>query len=193
MKFSAEYKQSSEIGALFANLKSDKMVRAGALGLNEHAEEQRRTSIIRITGSTGVPKSRVSTTMRVVKASPSAQMTAVVRTADKAITLAEYGNAVWVRDLNPMADGIRGGSVSSMKGAEATAFNVRRQFPGAFVTGGQVVIRTSSARTPLKILSGAVLANELAKPTRPNVAAAERFMALDMEKRVMRHVLRALG
>lgn len=193
MKFSAEFKHSTEIANFLANLKSDKMVRAGAHGLNDHAEEQRRTSIVRITGSTGVPRQRVASTMKVIKASPKGVMTAIVRTADKAITLAEYGNPRWVRDLNPMADGVWGGSVSSMKGAEATAFNVRRQFAGAFITGGQVVIRTSKSRTPLKILSGPVLANELSKPTRPNVPAATKFANLDLERRVMRHVLRALG
>jgi hypothetical protein len=117
----------------------------------------------------------------------------IFRTSDAAISLAQYGNPVWVRDLNPMADGIRGGSVSSMKGAEATGWNVRRQFPGAFIAGGQVVVRTGKGRTPLKRLSMAVLANELAKPTRPNVPAAERYAALDLEKRVLRHVVRVLG
>jgi hypothetical protein len=39
----------------------------------------------------------------------------------------------------------------------------------------------------------AVLANELAKPSRPNVPASERFAALDLEKRVVRQVIRTLG
>lgn len=82
-----------------------------------------------------------------------------------------------------------------MKGAEATGWNVRRQFIGAFMAKGQVVAREdhSNPRSKLKRLSMTVLANELSKPTRPNVAAAERFAAIDLEKRVVRHVIRALG
>jgi len=45
----------------------------------------------------------------------------------------------------------------------------------------------------LKRLSMAVLANELAKPTRPNVPAAEAFMRYDLERRVVRHVVRTVG
>ncbi len=117
-------------------------------------------------------------------------MEAEVRTQDVAIPLAEYGDPVWVRDQSP---GWGGGSVSSMRGAEATGWNVRRQFKGAFIAKGQVVVRTSKARYPLKILSMAVLANELAKPTRPNVPAAKAFAAYDLEKRVIRHVIRAVS
>ncbi|KQW30763.1 hypothetical protein ASE36_00210 [Rhizobium sp. Root274] len=166
---------------------------AAAMGLNEHVAEQRRQSVVRISDFTGVPKGRVGGKTRLIKASAGATMQAVVRTSDIAIPLAEYGNPVWVRDLNPMADGKRGGSVSSMKGAEATGWNVRRQFPGAFVANGQVVVRKGKGKGPLKVLSMAVLANELAKPTRPNTKAAEQFAAIDMQKRVMRHVIRALG
>lgn len=173
---------------------SDPRIRAAArLGLNEHAQEQRRTSVTRISSYTGVPKGRVSGATRVIKAGGGGTMQAIVRTSDSAISLAQYGNPVWVRDLNPMADGVRGGSVSSMSGAEATGWNVRRQFKGAFMAGGQVVVRKGKGRFPLKRLSMAVLANELAKPSRPNVPAAERYAALDLQQRVLRHVLRAIG
>lgn len=165
---------------------------AAALGLNEHAQEQRRQSVVRISDYTGVPRGRVGAKTRTIKASAGATMQAVVRTSDVAIPLSEYGNPVWVRDLNPMADGKRGGAVSSMRGAEATGWNVRRQFPGAFIANGQVVVRRGGKKS-LKVLSMAVLANELAKPTRPNSKAAEQFAAIDMQKRIMRHVVRALG
>ena len=193
MKVTATFHHAQGFEAFIQRLSSPAMRAAAARGLNEHADEQRRGSTARISAYTGVPKGRVSAKTRVVRAKASASMLAIVRTADVAIPLAQYGRPVWVRDLNPMADGIRGGSVSSMKGAEATGWNVRRQFAGAFIAGGQVVVRTSKSSYPLKVLSMAVLANELAKPTRPNVPIAARYAAIDLEKRVMRHVIRALG
>lgn len=193
MKISATYHQDSEIARFLRKLDGPDMQVAAARGLNEHAEEQRRQSVTRISAYTGVPAARVRSKTRVAKATPAHTMTAEVITADVAIPLAEYGKPEWVRDLNPMADGKRGGPVSSMRGAEATGWNVRRQFPHAFMANGQVVVRTSKERFPLKVLSMAVLANELAKPTRPNVPAAERFVAFDLEKRVVRHVIRTLG
>lgn len=193
MKVVAEYHQSAGFESFIKSLSDPRIQIAAALGLNEHTQEQRRLSVTGISAYTGVPKGRVSGHTKVIKASASAAMEAKVVTSDVAIPLAEYGNPVWVRDLNPMADGKPGGSVSSMRGAEATGWNVRRQFPGAFIAGGQVVVRTSSERFPLKRLSMAVLANELAKPSRPNVPAAERYAAVDLEQRVMRHVIRAIG
>lgn len=192
MKVHVEIHQAKGIDTYLNSFARD-LPQAAALGLNEHTAEQRRQSVTRISAYAGVPAGRVGSKTRVIKASPARVMEAKVRTSDVAIPLAEYGNPVWVRDLNPMADGKRGGPVSSMRGAEATGWNVRRQFPGAFIANGQVVVRKGKARRPLKVLSMAVLANELAKPTRPNTAAAEQFAALDLNKRVMRHVIRALG
>lgn len=192
-KIKADFHYQKEFETFIKRLSDPRIRSAAALGLNEHADEQRRVSVTRISAYTGVPKGRVSGATKVIKAGGGATMQAVVRTSDAAISLAQYGNPVWVRDLNPMSDGIRGGSVSSMRGAEATGWNVRRQFPHAFMVSGQVVVRTGAGRTPLKRLSMAVLANELAKPSRPNVPAAERYAAIDLEKRVLRHVLRMLG
>lgn len=192
MKITAEFHQDSELIRFLRKLDGPELQRAAARGLNDHAEEQSRQSVVRISATTGVPAGRVRSKTKVIKAAPGPTMTAAVETADKAIPLAEYGNPVWVRDLNPMSDGKRGGPVSSMSGAEATGWNVRRQFKHSFIANGQVVVRTSKQSYPLKVLSMAVLANELAKPTRPNVPAAERFAAFDLEKRVVRQVLRTL-
>lgn len=194
MQLNADFHYQKEFETFIKRLSDPAVRSAAAMGLNEHAQEQRRTSVTRISAYTGVPKGRVSGTTRVVKAGGGGtSMQAIVRTSDAAISLAQYGNPVWVRDLNPMADGVRGGSVSSMRGAEATGWNVRRQFPGAFMVSGQVVVRKGKGRFPLKRLSMAVLANELAKPSRPNVPAAERYAAVDLQQRVLRHVLRAIG
>ena len=185
------FTNAAELESFLGKLNSPALKAAGARGLTEHAHEQRRQSVTRITASTGVPGSRVSRATKVIPAAPAGAMMAIVETADRAISLAEYGSPVWVRDLNP---GWKGGSVSSMRGAEATGWNVRRQFPGAFIAKGQVVVRTGPARdAPLKVLSMAVLGNELAKPARPNVPAAEAYARLDLERRVTRHVLRTLG
>ena len=195
MKVTADFHYQKEFETFIKRLSDPAIRSAAAMGLNEHAQEQRRTSVVRISAYTGVPKGRVSGATKVIKAGGGGTMQAIVRTSDSAISLAQYGNPVWVRDLNPNSDGKWGGSVSSMKGAEATGWNVRRQFKGAFMAGGQVVTRVDHAnpRSKLKRLSMAVLANELAKPSRPNVPAAERYAAIDLEKRVLRHVLRMLG
>lgn len=193
MKINGEIHQTREIETFLKDLGSGKIREAQRLGLNEHADEQRRSAIVRISSYTGVPNSRMAAKTRVIRAGRSTRMEAKVRTADVAIPLAEYGDPVWVRDLNPNTDGHWGGSVSSMRGAEATGWNVRRQFPHAFVAKGQVVVRVGKGRGQLKRLSMAVLANELAKPTRPNVPAAEAFLAYDLEKRVVRHIVRTMG
>lgn len=194
MKVTVEFHHSTEFSRFVRSLQGPAMRQAGARGLNEHAEEQRRQSVTRIAATTGVPKGRIAGKTKVIKATPGLSMSASIRTEDVAIPLAEYGNPVWVRDLNPMADGRRGGAVSSMRGAKATGWNVRRQFPGAFIANGQVVVRTTKSRFPLKVLSMAVLANELADGfKRPNARAAYKFAEYDLEKRVLRHVMRALG
>lgn len=175
-------------------LGSGEIRQAAAMGLNEHAAEQRRQSVVGISTYTGVPRGRVGAVTKLFKASPAgSSMQATIQTSDKAIGLHEYGAPVWVRDLNPFADGQRGGSVSSMAGAEATGWNVRRIFKHAFIANGRVVVRMDKTSRRLKTLSMAVLANELAKPSRPNVEAAERYAAIDLERRVLRHVIRALG
>ena len=190
VKGEVHYKQ--DVRTFLRRLEGRNLQKAGAMGLNEHAAEQRKQSIVRISSTMSeIPRGRISGTMKVRKARPSASMTAIVETADQAISLAEYGKPGWKRDLNP---GWKGGPVSSMAGAEATAWGRRQTFKHAFVAKGQVLVRTGPARdAPLKRLSAAVLANELAKPTRPNVKGAERYAALDLEKRVTRHILRALG
>lgn len=194
MNLVGEFHQSRDLMTFLYKMASPQLRGAAVMGLNEHAAEQRRLSVQRITASTGVPRGRVSGTTKLIKASASLDVAvARIQTKDKAIPLAEYGNPVWTRDLNPMSDGKWGGPVSSMRGAEATGWNVRRQFPGAFIAKGHVMIRTSKARNSLKILSMAVLANELAKPSRPNVAEAERYAAFDLEKRVLKQVIRILG
>ena len=191
IKVDARITEMPEIQAFLGKLTSPALQKAGALGLTEHAQEQARQSVVRISAYTGVPAGRVKSKTKVRPATGGANPAAIVETADRAISLAEYGNPAWVRDLNP---GWKGGPVSSMRGAEATGWNIRRQFPHSFLAKGQVVVRTGPARdSKLKILSMAVLANELAKPSRPNVPAAEQFAQLDLEKRVTRHVLRALG
>lgn len=148
-----------------------------ARGISEHADEQKRQSVTRIAATTGVPKGRINTKTKVIRAS-GLNLTATVRTADEAVSLGRYGRPVWNR---------------SMPGAEATGWNVRRIFRKSFMIGSDVFVRTTKKRTPLKKLHMAVLANELAKPSRPNVPQAQAFAVLDMEKRVTRHVTLSLG
>lgn len=192
-KIDVRYVRPTGLTPFLRELSSPGMVKAALAGLNEHADEQRRQAVVRVSESTGIPASRMAAKTRVIKAVPAKSMTATVETKDQAIGLAEYGKPVWVRDRNPFAEGQRGGSVSSMAGAEATAWNIRRVFKGSFIVNGRVVIRTSKARFPLRTLYAAVLPNELSKPDRPNVPAAERFAQVDLESRITRHVVRYLA
>lgn len=173
----ADFQRPSAFENLIRKLDSAELRTAAARGLSEHADEQKRQSAVRISSYTGVPKSRFNRVTKVIRASAS-DLTATVRTADSAIMLGEYGNPEWDR---------------SMPGAVATGWNVRRTFRHSFMIGGKLFVRKSKSRTPLKPLSMAVLASELANPNRPNTAGAEALAALDLEKRVTRHVLLTLG
>ncbi len=192
MQVTAVYHQSHEVTRFLKSLTGPAMQQAAARGLTEHAQEQRRQSIQRIVAITALPRGRVSGPIKVKPAPAGPATQAEVWVADRAIPLAEYGSPSWVRDLNP---GWAGGPVSSMAGAEVTGWGYRRVHKGTWVAKGQVWKRADHAnnRSPAKMLWGVVLANELAKPTWKNVAGAEAFAQLDLEKRVTRHVLRALG
>jgi len=192
MQVSAVYHQSHEVTRFLRNLTGPEMQKAAARGLTEHAQEQRRQSVHRIVTITALPRNRVAGPIKVKPASAGPATQAEVYVADQAIPLAEYGSPTWVRDLKP---GWNGGSVSSMAGAEVTGWGYRRVHRGTWVAKGQVWKRAdhSNPHSPAKMLWGVVLANELAKPTWKNVAGAEAFAQLDLEKRVTRHILRALG
>lgn len=178
LKVDARIERLHEMTALVRRLQNLDMAVPAARGLNEHAEEQRRQSVTRISNFTGIPNGRVSGGMTVKRAVPAPSMTATVESRDRAISLGEYGNPSWSR---------------SMAGAQATAWNRRQVFPGTFVAKGEVLSRQTSARYPLQKLYGPVIPNELSKPSRPNVPAAEAFLALDLEKRITRHIIVALG
>ena len=192
MQVTAVFHQSHEVTRFLRSLSGPEMQTAAARGLTEHAHEQRRQSITRIAAITALPKGRVAGPIKVKRAPAGLATQAEVWVADRAIPLAEYGNPSWSRDLNP---GWKGGAVSSMSGAEVTGWGYRRQHKGTWVAKGQVWKRSDygNDRSNPKMLWGVVLANELAKPSWKNVAGAEAFAQLDLEKRVTRHVLRALG
>lgn len=191
MKLVATLDRTSQFSVLVQRLGSPAMAAAAAMGLNEHAAETRRQSISRVSAFTGIPSSRIGTVTRIKKARASAVMVTDIITRDKAIGLEEYGNPHWVRDLNPMADGQRGGSVSSMAGVEATAWNRRRIHRGTFFAQGVVWKRQPSGR--LRKIFSTVLANEMAKPGWKNVLGAEAFLQMDLERRVVRHILRVVA
>ena len=178
LKVSAELVRPTVLAEFLMKMESPEIQRAAARGLNEHAGEQRRQSITRIVAFTGIPKSRVGGETKVIKASASKAMTAVVENKDQATTLGEYGSPVWSK---------------LMTGAEAMTWNRRRVFLGTFFAKGEVFIRTTKERYPLAKLFGPVIPNELSKPSRPNVPAATKFVAMDLEKRITRMVLVALG
>jgi hypothetical protein len=178
VKVDARIERVHEMISFMRRVQGADMRAAMARGLSEHAEEQRRQSIVRITNFTGIPAGRISSKTKVIKARPSALMEARIENRDQAISLGEYGAPTWSR---------------SMAGASATAWNKRHTFPGTFVANGEVYVRRTKKRLPLNKLFGPVIPNELAKPSRPNVPAAQAYLAMDLEKRVTRHIIVALG
>ena len=190
MRVTGQLDRSSNIFQLIARLEGGHVQIAAARGLNEHADEQRRQAVTVMTAKTGLPKGRVASVTRTVRAVPGASMEAMVRVTDRAIGLHEYGAPTWARDLSPKPGR---GAVSSMRGAEATGWNRRKTYTGSFVAKGKVIIRTSDDRFPLKMLSGPVLANELTDMKKSTAPGAQRLAGMDMERRVMRHMQVALG
>lgn len=191
VKLVATVERTSGFSAIVQRLASPEMAAAAAMGLNEHAAETRRQTISRVSAFTGVPSGRIARVTKVRRARPGGTMVAEVVTSDQAIGLEEYGNPHWVRDLNPLADGKFGGAVSSMAGVEATAWNRRRLHRGTFYAQGVVWVRQSSGR--LRKIFSTVLANEVAKPGWKNSTGAEAFVQMDLERRVMRHILRVVA
>lgn len=190
MKMRVDFHKKSEIKLFFKQFSSI-APKAMAAGLTEHAGEGRRQSIVRMAAVTKVPAGRIRAVTTVKKARPGAVMTAEIRTKDKAIGLEEYGLPEWVRDLNPMADGQRGGAVSSMPGVLATGWGQRRIHKGTFFAKGNVFVRRPDGS--LRKIYSTVLANELATPDWTNVKGADAYMRLDLEKRIVRHIQRNLG
>lgn len=187
MKLTVTLQNSAGFEGLLRKLGSPAIAKAAAQGLSEHAHEQRRQSVTRLAGSTGVPKGRVAGVTR-VRVGRGNSMSAQIELRDEAVGLEEYGGPHWVRDLNPFKYGHRGGEVSSMAGVEATAWNRRRVHRGTFFAQGVVWKRQPNGH--LRKMFSTVLANELAKPGWKNSEQAKAFMALDLERRVVRHVMR---
>lgn len=91
MKITAEFHQDSELYRFLKKLDGPAMRHAAALGLNEHADEQRRQSVVRISSTTGVPAGRIRSNTKFIKAKPAPQMSAFVETADIALWLRQPG------------------------------------------------------------------------------------------------------
>lgn len=190
MQVTAQLDRNSEIFTFLRKLEGPAIQKAAARGLNEHADEQRRQAVTTMSAKTGLPKGRVSGVTKVIRAGGGSSMTAMVRVADRAIGLHEYGAPSWNRDLSPKGGK---GAVSSSAGAEATGWNRRKVYKGTFVAKGKVFLRKGDGRFPLKMLSGPVLANELSDLKKSTAPGAQRYAAMDLERRVIRHVQVALG
>lgn len=190
MQVTAQLDRNSDIFTFLRKLEGPVIQRAAARGLNEHTDEQRRQAVTTMAGKTGLPKGRVASVTKTISASGGASMVSMVRVADRAIGLHEYGQPRWTRDLSPKGGR---GAVSTMSGAEATGWNRRKVYPGTFVAKGKVFLRKGDGRFPLKMLSGPVLANELSDLKKSTAPGAQRYAAMDLERRVIRHVQVARG
>lgn len=182
LKIRVEDVRVDGLKAMQAALGGGAIQEGARLGLNEHVDEQRRQSVVRISAFTGVPQGYVGSKTRTLKATGGTTMVAGVETKDKALNIAQFGKATWSR---------------SMPGAEVSGWNVRKIYPGAFVAKGKVLKRKTDKRFPLKAIWGPVLANELLrrdwKSAVPNPVMAERFMEQDLAARVLRITAVKLG
>ena len=182
VKLTVDAKRLDTLTALMSGIGDGRIQHAAALGLNEHAGEQRRQSVVRVSSFTGIPVGYVGGKTRVRPAAPAPVMDARVVTRDAAFNIAKFGGASWNR---------------SMSGAQATGWNVRRIYPGSFMAKGKVLRRKGEARYPLKAIWGPVLANELVrrdwKSAVPNPVMAERYMQADLAQRVLRITAVKLG
>lgn len=167
---------------------------AAARGLNEHAGETRRQSVVRIGNVTGVPRGRIAGEISVRNAAPGPVMEARVVASGKAIGIHEYGKPRWVADLSPrqVAPGTFRGARSSMPGAEATGWNRRKMFKGAFMAKGKVFWR-DRATGRLRLVWGPVIRNELVDESKSNIKGAREFMRLDLTNRVLRYIAMTFG
>lgn len=191
MRLRASLTRTLEIDRFVAALSGPAMRTAGARGLTEHAQEQRRLSVTVMTRMTGLPKGRVGAVTRTHAASAGGLVAKVV-VSDRAIGLHEFGSPVWNADLKPKAygKGVFRGPRSSSAGAEATGWNRRKVYRGSFIGKGRVLVRKGGK---LKMLSGPVLANELVDRSKTNSKSVEAYMEQDLSNRVMRHIALSLG
>lgn len=184
MKIRAEFERSSEIFRLLAKLSDGSLRSAAAAGLNEHADQQRKDAIVRMAAQTGVSRTRVAGVTRVRRASGAAPvMEAAIETRDRYIPAGTYTYTRWNRTMVGAVHGDWPGSP-------------RKPLRGTFTVakyGGRIYRRLGSARGPIGPVSGPVLPSELLRADMPTRPAAEAFAAIDLERRVTRAVMNALG
>lgn len=190
VKVRVETTRMTDLRTLAVSLGSDTLQQAAALGLNEHTQEQKRQSVVRISAFTGVPAGYVRSKASVLNATAGGTMNSEVRVRDKALNVAQFGKPVWSQ---------------AMPGAEITGWNVRRMWKGVFVRNGKAYKyagtmdprRGREGRYPIKQIWGPVLPNELIRrdwrSATPNPEMAERYMASDLTSRVFRIMAVKMG
>lgn len=178
------YVDTSGMNALREYLKrldNPALARAMRQGLNEHVRLQERQAVTMVSGQTKIPTGRVKSISRVMAArGGGGAMQAGVEFKDAAIPLGEHTFRSWSR---------------AMPGASAGDWTTKT-YPGTFAVprwGGRIYKRISKGRFPIQRIWGPVLPNELLRPTQPALPAARRLADTDLERRVLKHVLNALG
>lgn len=188
IKIDARLERGTGWTRLIDGLGTPKLQAAAAAGLNEHMRLQERNTVRTLGGQTSIPGGRVKSVTRTKPAKAGQQTSASLVVADKAIALGQLtGNT---QD----GSGVRSGDWvkhPSHKGA----FIIRRWGNLAFVrrAGDPTTREGRSKKRALQKLWGPVLPSELLREDQPTFPNFERFALSDMQERVLKRVMLALG
>lgn len=171
----------SGLRTLMEQLGDGRVMKAARRGLMEHVRLQERQAVRLVSAQTRVPASRVQPISSVRSSGGGLQ--GEVRFEDKPLSLGEHTSRSWSR---------------SARGATAGDWRTYT-YPRTFMIGGSIFVRrkgdptTREGRRKFRALAkmwGPVLPNELLRKTQPAFQAANRLADQDLEKRVLRHIVR---
>jgi len=180
LKITVETNGSSVIRTSIQQLSVPNIQGAAARGLNAHIRLQERQAVRVVAAQTKVPAGRVGSISKPRLASPSADMEGAVVFTDQPIPLGEHTFRSWSRG----AHGASAGDWSTK--TYAGSFIIRKY-------GGAIYKRVGQKRQPVVRLWGPFLPNELRRPDMPAFPAAVRLADFDLERRVLREIVRAVG
>lgn len=188
LKIDARLERGAGWTVLMNGLGTPKLQQAAAAGLNEHMRLQERQIVRLMAGQTRIPTGRVSSVTRRRNAGGGAYTEAAIVVQDRPIPLGKYtGNT-------QTASGVRSGDW--IKHPEHRgAFVIKKWGGGAFVRlAGDPTTRSGRKKKRMvQRLWGPVLPSEALRHDQPAFPAFERFAMSDMQQRVLKRVMAALG
>jgi hypothetical protein len=178
LKIDARLERGSGWTVLMNGLGTPKLQQAAAAGLNEHMRLQERQIVRLMAGQTKIPAGRVASVTRRRGAGGGAYTEAAIVVQDAAIPLGQYT----FRSQTP--GGVTAGDWNTK--TYPHTFTIKRY-------GGFAYRRVGRKRFPVQKVWGPVLPNEALRTDQPAFPAFERFAMSDMQQRVLKRVMAALG